>query len=189
LNNVGIGYLLTGEGQELVENKHDGPNHSGRTDVDNTAHTCTEPAFKIADGQARIGSEHPHPKNGPEIIPDGAIKIGILDKKWIGYGSYGYKSSQGFRAIGLLGTSNPFGPDGKPNNSWQLGFHLIDKGQVCNSGEPNAGCELRQIPPAGEPDGCEYEIRMRRATNHDTEFKWFRVYEIENPNTGDPPSL
>lgn len=188
-NYIGIGYLLTGQGQELIENKHDGPNHSGRTDKNNPAHTWTEPAFHINNGQARIGSEHPHPTNHPEVIPEGAIKIGNLDKKWIGYGSYGYKSKDGFRVIGLLGTDNPFDGNGKPNNSWKLGCHVVDKGQICNIDGDNPDGPKRQIPPKGEPDGCEYEIRMHRATNHDTKIKWFRIYEIENPNTDEPPKL
>jgi hypothetical protein len=175
-NYMMIGYFKTGQGQDIIEMKTDGPHHGGHT-ADVPTNTWIEPDIDLKDGQSRVSSEHPHPKNHKS----GAfgIKYGNLENKWIGFSVVAYQDGE-YRHVEQYCDKDPFDSNGKPKNNWVKGIDVVDKGQICNIDGDNKDGAKRAVPPANG-EVLEAEIRMNNGTNHDTEMKWCRVYEIVPP--------
>ena len=183
-NYMMIGYFKTGKGQEKWEMKTDGPNHSGCDDGDECM--WIEPQWNIKDGSFELGGEWPHPDN--HDISDSKLTVkgpptGSIDERWIGAAICVYwNNDKDERTYELWANPDPFKPDGTPNNAnWIIGLKAEDKEDNIILPSKN---RPRKIPtdfdPKGNnpPRGLEAEIRMHKATNGDTNFKWSYVYEL-----------
>ena len=188
-NYLFTGYYKSGTGQEKWEVKWDGPNHGSCTDIDKGC-VWLEPSIDIKTGKAALGGEWPHPKNHNNLPAPSAKSLNAnTEGKWLGILVWGYESSDGFRVVGWAGDKNPFTADGKPANNWELLCHEIDRGQITSN-----EMAKREIPPPQQSRGIETEVRMHgESKGHGkpggTDFKWSRVYEIEKPNTDNPPTV
>lgn len=167
-----IGYFKTGRGQEVIELKGDGPNHSGCEGGDECC--WVEADLKLSNGQFYVSSEYPHPKNHepPKNISSAKTLNKSLEQKWIGYAAVYYDSGDGFRRVEEWCDPDPFDSNGKPNNGWVKGLDEVDRGQITTE-----KLAKRKIP-INFNKGLEAEIRMHGATNHDCQMKHCRVYEI-----------
>ncbi len=198
LNYMMIGYFKTGNDQDVMEMKTDGPNHGGCNDEPEG--DVTKGKFPIEDccwvevnvsltdrkgykaGQFYIASEHPHPKNfdAPESGKGKVFKI--KSESWIGYAVCAWQDGLFRHLQGWIDT-DPFNEDGTPKNGWELGIDQVDEGQLTT---PHLA--KRKIPIDHVKDidkgqvGLECEIRMNNATDGDTEIKFAKVYEIIPPS-------
>lgn len=204
-NYMMIGYFKTGKDQEQIEMKTDGPNHSkcnrgGNFDMDKLW-SCMwyEPQLHI-DGTVSLGGEWWHDTNRSGLRVDTKKNVeGGIKEQWIGYAVIAYFNSDQHRVIEQWCCKNPFGPDGKPTNNWEMNLRSTENGD--GSMFPQTFDDVtipfpRQPPidfdPKGRepPRGLEAEIRMHgEHEGHQnpggTDMKWCRVYEIIPPSS--PP--
>ena len=173
------GYFKLGKGQAKIEHKTDGPNHGGCTKLP----ICMwyEMGYEIATGRSELQYEAPHPDN--HDIPDSALdfqaEVKCKPESWIGYEIAIWDSAEGRRMEQYI-DPDPFDPvTGKPKNGWVKGLGATEKGQLFP--KEYYPRDLDKLIPQFE-NGFESEIRMHQGTNHDTEMKWVKVYEIEPPN-------
>ena len=167
-----VAYYKTASGQELLEMKTDGPNHSGCSALPKCE--WAEPAFELKGGKSHISSEYPHPKNHPAVTGAG-IQLNTVAGNWggksIGYGVAAYNGPGGNRVYdqwvdtgGLVG--------GKPANRWVRTIHATNTGNIM----PNP---KRSLPTSGR--GLEAEIRCHGG--HGTSMSLGNIYEIVPPST------
>lgn len=177
-NYMMIGFFKTGKGQERIEMKTDGPNHGGCRQLPKCC--WIEPGLDLANCKALLSAEFPHPENHNDRPAPSAKTLNVsLEEKWIGFSVCAYWTTDGsnkWRTVEMYVDPDPFDSNGKPKNNWQEILHETDKGQITTS-------ELakRSLPTDGE--GLEGDIRMHKGTNHDTEMKWARVFEITPPSS------
>lgn len=178
LNYMVQGYFKLGKGQEKIEHKTDGPNHGGCTKLP----ICMwyELGYEIATGRSELQYEAPHPEN--HDIPDSAldlqIEVKVKPESWIGYMIAIWDSAEGRRMEQWI-DPDPFDTAGKPKNGWIKTMQATEKGQLMP--KEYFPRNLVDLIPKFE-NGFESEIRMHQGTNHDTEMKWVKVYEIVPPN-------
>lgn len=166
-----VAYYKTSSGQELLEMKTDGPNHSGCSSLPKCM--WAEPAFELKGGKSHISSEYPHPKNHSAVTKGFTFKTipGNWAGKTIGYGVAAYYNSSGYRVYDQwVDTGGLSG--GKPANKWVLTIHGANTGQLM----PNP---KRSLPTGGK--GLEAEIRAHGG--HGTSMSFGNIYEIEQPKT------
>jgi hypothetical protein len=207
LNYMMIGYFKTGKGQEVIEQKTDGPNHGGCNEEgfkkpgipkSKLPNCCwTEINISLVDrkneqsgnvrkykaGEFYIACEHPHNINfnAPENIPSAKIIEDDLKEKWIGYATCAWQEGE-FRHLQGWIDPDPFDSNGKPKNNWILGIDEVDKGQLTTPELAKRRIETDfdtkgKVPPRG----LECEIRMHGATKGDTGIKFAKIYEIIPP--------
>jgi hypothetical protein len=199
-NYMWIGYVKLGAGQDVMEHKTDGPNHGGCNEQEDAGkkfpvQDCcwVEVNISLTDrkgykpGQFYISSEHPHPKNydaPKESIGKKIFKI--KPEQWLGYAACAWQEGE-FRHLQGWVDTNPFDKNGKPLNNWEMGIDLVDTGFITT---PDlAKRDVQHIAKTHVKDknkgmvGLESEVRMNNATNHDTEIKFARVYELVHPVT------
>ena len=174
-NYMMIGYFKTGRGQEVLEMKTDGPNHGGCDKLPQCM--WYEPHIDVDTGKVSLGGEWPHPDNHNDLKTDFTENLKKpIKETWVGYAVVAYTSPAGNRVIEQWDALDPFGSDGKPTNNWHMNLKVEDtKGKVFPSQYHP------RMPPINFDEGLEAEIRMHRGTNHDTEMKFCRVYEIIPP--------
>ena len=172
------GYFKLGKGQEKIEHKTDGPNHGGCKSLP----ICMwyELGYEIATGRSELQYEAPHPDN--HDVPDSAldlqVEVKVQPESWIGYEIAIWDSAEGRRMEQWI-DPDPFDAQGKPKNGWVKCLQATEKGQIFP--KEFFPRNLDELIPKFE-NGFESEIRMHRGTNHDTEMKWVRVFEIIPPN-------
>lgn len=157
------GLFLTGKGQELIEMKTDGPNHSGCSQVPKCF--WAEPRFAM-NGKPSLSMEMPHtPRKDYDIsCPSCKSITGSFGGKWIGYAIAAY-GPKGGRTVEQW--VDPTGSGTK----WQL--TLREKIDARWHGAQN-----RDLPLDGR--GLEAEIRMIGASSG-TDMKNAFIYEIVPP--------
>jgi hypothetical protein len=166
-----VAYYKTSSGQELLEMKTDGPNHSGCSSLPKCM--WAEPAFELKGGKSHISSEYPHPKNHSDVTKGFEFKTisGNWGGKWIGYGVAAYYNKDGYRVYDQWVDTGGL-PNGKPANKWVRTIHGVNTGQLM----PNA---KRSLPTGGK--GLEAEIRCHGG--HGTSMKFGKIIEISQPTT------
>lgn len=177
-NNMMIGYFKTGKGQEKIEQKLDGPNHGGCKSLPNCM--WYEPSIVVDTGKIELGGEWPHPENKSGLRMDFHKDIdGGIKEQWLGYCVICYTNKQGQRVIEQWCAKDPFLPDGKPKNNWELNLRSTETGDGKMFPAKYVPRDLDKV--MNHEDGFEAEIRMHGATEGDTEMKWCYVYEITPP--------
>lgn len=181
-NYIHQGYYKIGQGQDKINIKGDGPNHSG-CDFIGPNQECLwmEMDINLSNGKFELQNEFPHADN--YNIPDSRCELiksfgQIREGQWIGWANAYYWGADGFRHMKGFVDLNPFDANGKPLNNWQEGLYAIEKGGLVT--EPQKVTIPRKIP-INFDNGLEAEIRMNNATNHDTDFKNAWVIEIVPP--------
>jgi hypothetical protein len=176
-NYMMIGYFKTGNGQEKLEMKTDGPNHGGCKKLPECM--WYEPSIVVDTGEPELGGEWPHPDNHNNLPTDFKEKLSKpITQQWVGYCVIAYTNKDGNRVIEQWDALEPFGPDGKPTNKWHLNLRAVEKGQIF----PKQYIPRDLDKVMAHENGFESEIRMHGATSGDTEMKNCFVYEIIPPN-------
>jgi hypothetical protein len=155
-----------------MEMKTDGPNHGGCEDLPECM--WTEPAIVMENGQARIGSEWPHPDNhGPHECPSCVTFGENLNERWVGYKIIAYANPEGYRVYEQWLDPDGMDDNQVPANNWILMMRETDVGQVLPEDE------LPRELPIDFDEGLEAEFRMHRG--FDTQIECGFVQEIESP--------
>lgn len=182
-NHLMQGYYLLGKGQDKIETKEDGPNH-GSCDF-TTDQICFwwEAGVDLATGKGESQYEWPHADNYdiPDSKNDLIDSVGQLNAgNWVGWATACYWGTDGLRHYKAWCDPNPFDSQGKPLNNWKLVIHLRHTADLITNPEPIIiPRDMQKVMDYDQ--GFECEIRMNRATNHDTEMKNAWVFEVIPP--------
>lgn len=169
-NYVMIGLFKIASGQELIEMKTDGPNHSGCSSLPRCF--WAEPRFEMSGGKATLSFEGPHgsgDKGHTVSCPSCKSIPGSYGGKYIGYAVAAY-GPKGGRIV-----EQWVDPSGT-GNSWQLTMR-----EKIDSRFGGAGNANRDLPVDGR--GLEAEVRMHGGSESATDMKNAFVFEIAAPGT------
>jgi hypothetical protein len=182
-NYIVQGYWKLGKGQDKINIKGDGPNHSGCDFKTDAICLWYEVDVNLSDGKFELQIEWPHADN--YNVDDSKCKyvgsVGQLKEgNWIGWAIAYYWDKDNNRNIMAFCDPNPFPNNDatqKPLNNWKMGLHAIETGQIVTD-----ITHPRNLDNVRNHDrGFEAEIRMNNATNHDTDMANAWIMEIEPP--------